>query len=877
MRVGEHCARIRSAQNRRGLVMPFSPEVRGALPTDALFRSSDHRPPRGESEIVAANPDLNHVRPDLTVIIPTRDETENIEPLLDRLLPALAPAAVEVLFVDDSDDDTVAEICRVGRDLEVPVRVLHREPGQRDGGLSTAVIAGMKAARGRWALVMDADLQHPPEIAPQLFLTARRQQVDLVVASRYAGHGNSAGLDGGTRRGSSKFATRITKLAFPRRSSRLSDPMSGFFVVRLDVLDLDRLRPYGYKILLELVVRTPDLRIAEVTYAFQARHAGESKTSLREGLNFARHLARLRLQIARERDAATRARPGARKRVILFGLVGLSGIAVNSAALWLFHLEAFQLHYLVAATLATQVSTLWNFVFTDQLVFRTARDGRRWGRLWRFFALNNGALLLRLPMLWVLVHLGVPVIPANVLTLLALFVVRYLVSDRLIFGRPARSVEPQIERPMLEPVKRLVDLAADGSTLDRAKPKRIRYLPYRYDVAGLVTLGSQVPLPELDYFRAHWLDGDTDIAIRVGDVGRSMPIPRAVVTQFVNPQALRYEEHLGRLGANFRIDLGSTIDVTVGPLLARSPHVVYTNIVEALLRFVIADRGRMLLHAACLELDDRGVLLSARTDTGKTGTILRLLREQGGRFLSDDMTVIDEGGTALCFPKPLTISQHTLRAVNAGDLSPAEWRRLRVQSRLHSKEGRSLAMVLARYNMPIMAINAITQIVVPPPKYNVDRLVPCRTKASTSVRELFLIERGADRISGVTTAQAVDELMANTADAYGFPPFQYLAPAIVLGDGGYTELLQRERAILVSAVERMHKRRVASSSFGWADEIPRLLDHNGHEVLAHNGHEVNGAAEIPRRRLPLMVRETRPRSAPEETLTSVEDPAVVRD
>ena len=108
--------------------------------------------------------------------------------------------------------------------------------------------------------------------------------------------------------------------------------------------------------------------------------------------------------------------------------------------------------------------------------------------------------------------------------------------------------------------------------------------------------------------------------------------------------------------------LGPPITVEVGPLLARSPHVVYTNVVEALLRFVLISRGRMLLHSACVELDGRGVMLSALTDTGKTATVLRLLREHGGRFLSDDMTVVDASGRAVCFPKPLTISAHTLRA-----------------------------------------------------------------------------------------------------------------------------------------------------------------------------------------------------------------------
>jgi putative flippase GtrA len=777
-----------------------------------------------EPQAITVNEQLNFVSPELTVIIPTRNEVDNIVPLLDRLSDALAGTPAEILFVDDSDDETAEKIAAVGRDLNLPVRLLRRAQSERAGGLSTAVVSGMRAARAPWALVMDGDLQHPPEVVPQLFATARRQPVDLVVASRYAGHGSSTGLDGGARRGSSRFATRVAKVAFPRRAARVSDPMSGFFAVRLGALDAERLRPYGYKILLELIVRNPGLRTAEVSFRFAPRHAGESKTSVREALRFGRHLARLRLQIARERKEATQRVPRARTRLVMFGLVGLSGIAVNSAALWLLHLRVFQMHYLVAAALATQVSTLWNFVLTDRLVFRTADKAGRWGRLWRFFLLNNLALVLRLPLLAVLVHLGLAVLPANVVTLLAVFAVRYVISDRLIFGRPAETVAPRPEKPTVEPVKHLVDLAADGSKVDRARSKRIRYLPYRYDVAGIVTIGSQVPLPELEYFRAQWLDGDMDIAVRVGDVGRGTPLGRAVVTQFVNPRALRYEEHLGRLGANFRIDLGSTIEVTVGPLLARSPHVVYTNILEALLRFVVADRGRMLLHSACLVIDGHGIMMSARTDTGKTGTILRLLREQGGEFLSDDMTIIDDQATALAFPKPLTISHHTLRAVEAKDLSPGEWRRLRLQSRLHSKEGRSLALILSRYNMPIMAINSITQIVVPPPKYNVDRLVPCRTGSSTTVRDLFLIERGEDDLSAVTVPEAVDELMVNTADAYGFPPFQYLAPVCVLGDGDYANLQRRERAVLASAVARMQTRRIASNSFGWADTIPALLE-----------------------------------------------------
>jgi hypothetical protein len=397
-----------------------------------------------------------------------------------------------------------------------------------------------------------------------------------------------------------------------------------------------------------------------------------------------------------------------------------------------------------------------------------------------------------------------------------LFLARFLVSDRVIYGNRQQAGR--------DPVLMLVDPGGPKPQPASAR-KRSRYLPYRYDIAGTVTIGSQIMLPELEFFRAQWVpDAEVDIAVRVGDVGHRRPRRRATMIEHSDPVILRYEEHLGRFGANFRVELGSPISIHVGPLLARSPHVVYTNIVEALLRFVLVSRGRMLLHSACVELDGVGVMLSALTDTGKTATVLRLLRDHGGLFLSDDMTVIDADGTAVCFPKPLTISSHTLRAVQANDLTPREWRRLQFQSRLHSKGGRSLALTLSRFNLPIMGINAITQSLIPPPKYTVDRLVPCRLGSSTAVRELFIIERGAPRIAELDQASTLERMIENTDDAYGFPPFRYFAPAVTIGGLGYQQLRARERDILTRFLTHVRTRVVASDSFGWADEIPRLLD-----------------------------------------------------
>jgi dolichol-phosphate mannosyltransferase len=384
-----------------------------------------------------------------------------------------------------------------------------------------------------------------------------------------------------------------------------------------------------------------------------------------------------------------------------------------------------------------------------------------------------------------------------------------------------RVTPPRIPAQRRPPVD--VVHGADTGAATPPTPRRgTGYLPHRYDVSGVVTIGSDVRLRELEYFRAPWLGRGLDIEIRVGEVSRRLRT-RAKLTRRAHPVAIRYEEHLGRFGANFHIDLGDRIAVTVDPLLARSPHVLYTNVIEALLRFVMVTHGKMLLHSACIEFDGHGVMLSARTDTGKTGTVLRLLREHGARFLSDDMTVLEPSGAASCFPKPLTISAHTLRAVDPGDMSRREWQWLRLQGLLHSKEGRAWGMLLGEANLPIMSINSLTQMVVPPPKYIVDRLVPSDVIREVQVRDMFIIERGPNSLMQLDAATALDELIENTDDAYGFPPFRYFAPALVLGDADYDELRTRERAILAAALSNMRIRRMASDSFGWADEIPALL------------------------------------------------------
>ena len=172
----------------------------------------------GTSQPVPAVARSPRLSPQVCVLVPTRDESGNIATLLSRLGPVLTLVHGEVLFVDDSDDDTPSVIvAAAGWTAGAPVRMLHRHPGKRPGGLGGAVQAGLATVTAPWTVVMDGDLQHPPERIVDL-LAAAGAGADLVVASRHSGNGNAKGLSSGTRRLGSSGAIWLARLLFPART-----------------------------------------------------------------------------------------------------------------------------------------------------------------------------------------------------------------------------------------------------------------------------------------------------------------------------------------------------------------------------------------------------------------------------------------------------------------------------------------------------------------------------------------------------------------------------------------------------------------------------------------------------------------------------------
>jgi hypothetical protein len=355
-------------------------------------------------------------------------------------------------------------------------------------------------------------------------------------------------------------------------------------------------------------------------------------------------------------------------------------------------------------------------------------------------------------------------------------------------------------------------------------------LRHAYDIDGLCRVASAIGLPELEYFRTSAVESpDLVVERRLAGALR----PRLSTTVEVNRDTFLWQEHLGALASNFRVEFGDPVRVHVGPLLAVSPHVVYTNLVEPLLRFALLRRGHMLLHAAVVTIGGRAIMLSARTDTGKTSTILRLLQDWGGTFFSDDMVVLDANGWVGRYPKPLTISAHTVHAMPRHRLGLGARLALPLQSRLHSREGRAAGKRMAEMNLPIMAMNAAVQALVPPPKYRVTDLVPTEIGGRTPIDHVFLIERGArDRLWDVRPEEALEELLRNTEDAFGFPPYSSLAPHIVLNGQDHERLLRQERAILRAALHGRSVTRIVTAGFGWAQAIERVAGLSGGPAAA---------------------------------------------
>ncbi len=300
---------------------------------------------------------------DLTIVLPTFNESGNVGPIVDQLQKALHGIRYEVLFVDDdSPDGTADKVRRLALDHD-NVRVLQRI-GRR--GLASACIEGIMAAAAPYVAVMDADMQHDENILPEMLRRLREENLDLVVGSR--------NLAGGSMGEFTKWRVRLSqlgkRLSLMGAEHELSDPMSGYFVVRLATVErfAHRLSGIGFKILLDIVLSAgPGLRIGEVPYRFRQREHGESKLDVLVGLEYFELLVDKHLG-----DLVN-------VRFVLFGMVGALGVGVHLLILRTL-LVLGGLRFATGQAVTTFIVMILNFVLNNSVTYR---DRRLKG--WRFW------------------------------------------------------------------------------------------------------------------------------------------------------------------------------------------------------------------------------------------------------------------------------------------------------------------------------------------------------------------------------------------------------------------------------------------------------------------------------------------------------------
>ncbi|WP_421760777.1 glycosyltransferase [Devosia sp.] len=322
--------------------------------------------------------------PTLAVIVPSYNERENVALLYDKVTTALGDTVFEFIVVDDNSPDGTATVVRDMAQRHANVRCIRRI-GRR--GLSSAVIEGILASTAPYFAVIDADLQHDERILPEMLAKAIASD-DIVVGTRYGGEGSvGAGLSK-TREAGSRFATRLSGLLTGRA---LSDPMSGFFVMRRAVFDevAPALSDDGFKILLDIIASAgrhgghgKPLSISEVPYTFRPRHAGESKMSSIVVVQF---LGLIVSKLSRGLIPTS---------FLLFGLVGGFGVIVHMATLWFAH-EVLGQNFVWGQVLATLVAMTFNFMVNNELTYanKKLRGWRYLTGLLTFYAVCSiGAL-----------------------------------------------------------------------------------------------------------------------------------------------------------------------------------------------------------------------------------------------------------------------------------------------------------------------------------------------------------------------------------------------------------------------------------------------------------------------------------------------------
>ena len=299
----------------------------------------------------------------ISVIIPTFNESENICNVLKSIKEHLPKINFEAIVVDDNSPDGTGKIAEeyARRVNDLSVSVIHRE---KKRGLSSAILDGLERCKGDTVVVMDSDLSHPPQIIPRMLETLKKTQCDIVVASRYVSGGTIQGWPF-KRKLISKIATKIAKKGL---GVSANDPMSGFFAFKKKITEGMKFDGIGYKILLELLVKTKGAKVEEIPYTFTDRKFGSSKLDTSTIFDYCKSVWKLYRNGRQVKKSEKRISVRFFSKAARFFTVGASGLGVNYLASLIFS-SNFEMWYLHATILGIAFSITSNFVLNKYWTF----------------------------------------------------------------------------------------------------------------------------------------------------------------------------------------------------------------------------------------------------------------------------------------------------------------------------------------------------------------------------------------------------------------------------------------------------------------------------------------------------------------------------
>ena len=319
---------------------------------------------------------------DLSVVIPTYNEKENIQALLKEIFSVFKANRIEgeVIIVDDNSPDSTGNIAEGLKKQYKNLKVVHRS-GKL--GLSSAVLEGWKISEGGILGVMDADLSHPPEKIPELYFPIKNQEADFTIGSRYIKGGKIVGWNF-KRKLMSKTATLLARVY-----TKVKDPMTGFFMIKKECIENVELNPKGFKILLEVIIKGRYAKIKEVPITFTNRIEGKSKAGAGEIFYYLQNLL-----------GYLKYKKNVMNEFFKFAFVGFIGTFINLAVLYMLT-DMMGIYYVLSAIVSFMVAMTSNFILNKTWTFKEKAKEKIANKYFTFFVVSITALVFNLFFLYI--------------------------------------------------------------------------------------------------------------------------------------------------------------------------------------------------------------------------------------------------------------------------------------------------------------------------------------------------------------------------------------------------------------------------------------------------------------------------------------------